>query len=78
MTTMSMKVSEELAEQLRPLGPWLPTIIELGLVGFTTLATAAATSEEEQRELDELNELEHILIMLKTQVTNHQPPATSH
>ncbi|HID53262.1 MAG TPA: hypothetical protein EYP41_14670 [Anaerolineae bacterium] len=42
MTIMSMEVSEELAEQLRPIGPWLPTIIELGLVGFTTVATAVA------------------------------------
>ena len=43
MTIMSMEVSEELAEQLRPIGSWLPTIVELGLVGFTTVAAAVAT-----------------------------------
>lgn len=43
MVQMSMQVSEELAERLRPIGPWLPAILELSLVGFRTIATATAT-----------------------------------
>jgi len=43
MVQMTLQVSEELAEQLRPLGRWLPTVLELSLIGFKTLATATAT-----------------------------------
>jgi hypothetical protein len=43
MVQMTMHVSEELAERLRPLGSWLPTVLELSLVGFQTVAAATAT-----------------------------------
>ena len=43
MVQMTMQVSEELAERLRPLGAWLPTVLELSLVGFQTVAAATAT-----------------------------------
>ena len=43
MVQMTMQVSEELATRLRPIGRWLPTVLELILVGFKTLATATAT-----------------------------------
>jgi hypothetical protein len=43
MVQMTMDVPEELAEQLRPLGSWLPTVLQLGLAGFQTLAAATAT-----------------------------------
>ena len=43
MVEMTMQVSEELAERLRPIGSWLPTVLELSLVGFKTVAAATAT-----------------------------------
>jgi len=43
MVQMTMQVSEELAERLRPIGSWLPTGLELSLVGFQTVAAATAT-----------------------------------
>ncbi len=43
MVQMTMQVSDKLAQRIRPIGNWLPTIIELGLVGFKTVATATAT-----------------------------------
>lgn len=43
MVQMTMQVSEELAKRIRPLGPWLPTALELSLIGFKTKATAVAT-----------------------------------
>ena len=43
MVQMTMQVSEELATRLRLIGRWLPTVLELSLVGFKTLATATAT-----------------------------------
>jgi len=110
MVQMTMQVPDKLAERIRPIGNWLPTIIELGLVGFKTLATATAAevieflaknplpqqvstyhvseqaqarlqrlltlnqagmlSETEQLELDELEQIEHIIIMLKTQIAH--------
>jgi hypothetical protein len=42
MVQMTMQVSEELAKRLRPLGGWLPTVLELSLVGFRTVAAATA------------------------------------
>ena len=109
MVQMTMQVSDELAQRLQPLRSWLPTILELSLIGFQTVATATATEviqflskdpspqeilayhvsdrgqtrlqrlltlntagmlkEEEQQELDELQRIEHILIMLKTQIS---------
>ncbi len=43
MVQITMHVSEELAERLQPIRSWLPTILELSLVGFRTRATATAT-----------------------------------
>src|SRR5712691_1717511 len=43
MVQMTVQVSEELAERLRPIGPWLPAVLELSLVGFKTVAAATAT-----------------------------------
>jgi hypothetical protein len=43
MVQMTVQVSEELAERLRPIGPWLPAVLELSLVGFRTIAAATAT-----------------------------------
>lgn len=40
MIDMTLTVSDELAERLEPIGPWLPTVIELGLLGFRTRAAA--------------------------------------
>jgi hypothetical protein len=113
MVQMTMQVSEELAERLRSLGAWLPTVLELSLVGFKTVAAATATEvirflsqdptpqdilnyhvseraqtrlqrlltlnaagmlgEIEQLELDEMQRIEHIIIMLKAQVTRQIP-----
>lgn len=43
MVQMTIQVSDELAERIQPIGTWLPTIIELSLIGFRTLAAATAT-----------------------------------
>lgn len=43
MVQMTVEVPDELAERIRPLGAWLPTVLELSLVGFETRATAVAT-----------------------------------
>ncbi|MCP5103736.1 MAG: hypothetical protein GY950_10180 [bacterium] len=43
MVQMTMQVSNDLAERLEPIRPWLPTILELSLVGFKTQATETAT-----------------------------------
>jgi hypothetical protein len=43
MVQMTMQVSEELAQRLRPLGSWLPTVLELSLIGFRTVAAATAS-----------------------------------
>ena len=43
MVQMTMQVPDELAERFQPIAPWLPTIIELSLIGFKTVATATAT-----------------------------------
>lgn len=40
---MTMQVPEELAKQIRPIRNWLPTIIELSLIRFKTLATIPAS-----------------------------------
>lgn len=42
MVQMTMQVSNDLAKRLQPIRDWLPTIIELGLVGFKTPATETA------------------------------------
>ena len=43
MVEMTVQLPEELAERCGSVGPWLGTIIELGLAGFTTQAVAAAS-----------------------------------
>ena len=43
MVQMTIQVPDELAKKFQPIGPWLPTVIELSLIGFKTLATAVAT-----------------------------------
>lgn len=43
MVQMTVHVSEELAERLRPLGSWLPAVLEISLVGCQTVAAATAT-----------------------------------
>ena len=43
MVQMTMQVSNNLAKRLKPIRYWLPTILEIGLVGFKTLATETAT-----------------------------------
>ncbi|MBI4641641.1 MAG: hypothetical protein HY731_13160 [Candidatus Tectomicrobia bacterium] len=43
MVQITMHVSEELADRLRSMSSWLPTILEISLVGFQTVATATAT-----------------------------------
>ena len=42
MVQLTMQVPEELARRIQPMSAWLPTIIELSLIGFKTLATTAA------------------------------------
>jgi len=43
MVQMTLNVSDSLAERLQPLGAWLPTVLELTLVGCKTVAAATAT-----------------------------------
>jgi hypothetical protein len=43
MVGFTLEVPDELAERIRPFGPWLPTVLELSLIGFQTAATATAT-----------------------------------
>ena len=43
MVQVIMQVSEELAERLRPIGSWLPSVLELTLIGCKTVASATAT-----------------------------------
>ena len=42
MVQMTLNVPEKLAERLEPLGAWLPTVLELTLVGCKTVAAATA------------------------------------
>lgn len=39
MVEMTMQVPDNLAQRLRRMTPWLPTVLELGLAGFKTPAT---------------------------------------
>lgn len=43
MIELTLQVTDELAERLHPLGPWLPTVIEMVLLGFRTRAAATAS-----------------------------------
>jgi hypothetical protein len=40
---LTLQVPDRLAERLRPLSPWLPTVLELSLVGFRTRAVQTAS-----------------------------------
>lgn len=42
MVQLTMQVPDELAKRIQPIRSWLPTILELSLVGFRTLATETA------------------------------------
>ncbi|MEP7010008.1 MAG: hypothetical protein ABJC13_06775 [Acidobacteriota bacterium] len=43
MTSVTLALSDDLAQRLRPLEPFLSTVLELSLVGFQTAAAATAT-----------------------------------
>ena len=43
MIRMTIDVPDELADRIRPLSPWLPTVLEFSLAGFRTQASATAT-----------------------------------
>jgi len=43
MVQMTLQLSDELAERIRPLGRWLPTALELSLAGCQTRAAGTAT-----------------------------------
>ena len=43
MTQLTMQVPDDLAKRIQPIRSWLPTILELSLLGFKTLATETAT-----------------------------------
>ena len=43
MVHLTLEIPDELAERIRPIEPWLPTVLELSLTGFQTVATATAT-----------------------------------
>lgn len=43
MVEMTLQVPEDLAERIRPLGHWLPAILELSFVGCRTVAAATAS-----------------------------------
>ncbi len=43
MVEMTMQVPDELAKRIQPIGSWLPTILELSLLGCKTLATQTKT-----------------------------------
>jgi hypothetical protein len=43
MIQVTMQVSNELATRLKPIQPWLPTILELSLIRFKTLAATTAS-----------------------------------
>ncbi len=43
MVQMTMHVSDDFADRFKSIGPWLPNILELSLIGFKSLAAAAAS-----------------------------------
>lgn len=42
MVELTMQLPDSLAERINPIRRWLPTILEMGLVGFKTSATETA------------------------------------
>lgn len=45
MIQMTMQVPDNLARHIEPIGPRLPTIIKLSVVGFKTVAIARVASQ---------------------------------
>ena len=45
MTEITLELPNSLADKIKPLGVWMPTIIELSLVGFRYPMTAGASSD---------------------------------
>ncbi len=43
MVEITMQVTDRLAQRLQPMSDWLPTILELSLVGFKTPAVQTAS-----------------------------------
>jgi len=43
MVEITMQVTDSLAQRLQPMSPWLPTVLELSLVGFKTPAVQTAS-----------------------------------
>lgn len=43
MVEITLQVSEQLAQQLQPLGDWLPSILELSLLRLKTPAAQTAS-----------------------------------
>ncbi len=43
MVEMVVQVSEDLAQRLKPMSPWLSVVLELGLIGFKTPAVRTAS-----------------------------------
>ena len=43
MVEMTLQMPDALAKRIEPMRPWLPTVLELSLVGFRTLATETAS-----------------------------------
>lgn len=41
--TIALKIPDELAKRIEPMSEWLPSIIELSLIRFKTLATITAS-----------------------------------
>lgn len=47
MTSMTVQVPDDLAKRVQSFSSWFPTIIELSLAGFKTLASAGAAEVTE-------------------------------
>ena len=43
MIEMTMQVPDKLAQRLQPMSSWLPTVLELSLIGFKTSAVQTAS-----------------------------------
>jgi len=43
MAEMTLPIPDELAERIRGMEEWMPTVLELGLSGFRTVAAATAS-----------------------------------
>lgn len=43
MAKMTVDIPDALAERIEPLVPWLPTVLEISLIGYRTPAAATAT-----------------------------------